>query len=71
LLTDQREVRDPLEGAAGQPATTTGSATVSAKRLAAALALQGAPAIPLAIRGRAIVLLTFASGRRRAETPGQ
>jgi hypothetical protein len=45
-----------------------GRDTVTSNRLAAAaLELQGPPATPLAIRDRAIVLLTFASGRRRAE----
>ncbi len=47
-----------------------GRATITAKRLAAALELQGPPATPLAVRDRAIVLLTFASGRRRAEIAG-
>jgi site-specific recombinase XerC len=47
-----------------------GRATITAKRLAAALELQGPPATPIAIRDRAILLLTFASGRRRAEIAG-
>jgi integrase len=47
-----------------------GRATVTAKRLAAALALQPPPATAIAIRDRAILLLTFASGRRRAEIAG-
>jgi hypothetical protein len=45
-------------------------ATVTAKRLAAALALQPPSATPIAIRDRAILLLTFASRRRRAEIAG-
>jgi hypothetical protein len=46
-------------------------ATVTAKRLAAALALQPPPATPpIAIRDRAILLLTFASRRRRPEIAG-
>jgi integrase len=66
--TDQRVVRDLLEGARREDAGRDhGRATITAKRLAAALDLQGPPATPLAIRDRAIVLLTFASGRRRAE----
>jgi site-specific recombinase XerC len=66
--TDQRVVRDLLEGARREDAGRDhGRATITAKRLAAALALQGPPATPIAIRDRAIVLLTFASGRRRAE----
>jgi site-specific recombinase XerC len=69
--TDQRVVRDLLEGARREDAGRDhGRATVTAKRLAAALELQGPPATPLAIRDRAIVLLTFASGRRRAEIAG-
>jgi integrase len=47
-----------------------GRATITAKRLAAALSFQGPPATPLAVRDRAIVLLTFASGRRRSEIAG-
>jgi integrase len=66
--TDQRVVRDLLEGARREDAGRDhGRATITAKRLAAALVLQGPPATPLAIRDRAILLLTFASGRRRAE----
>jgi integrase len=66
--TDQRVVRDLLEGARRADAGRDhGRATITAKRLAAALALQGPPATPIAIRDRAILLLTFASGRRRAE----
>jgi site-specific recombinase XerD len=66
--TEQRVVRDLLEGARREDAGRDhGRATVTAKRLAAALELQGPPATPLAIRDRAILLLTFASGRRRAE----
>jgi integrase len=69
--TDQRVVRDLLEGARREDAGRDhGRATVTAKRLAAALDLQGPPAKPLAIRDRAILLLTFASGRRRAEIAG-
>jgi integrase len=69
--TDQRVVRDLLEGARREDAGRDhGRATVTAKRLAAALELQGPPATPIAIRDRAIVLLTFASGRRRAEIAG-
>jgi integrase len=61
-------VRDLLEGARREDAGRDhGRASVTAKRLAAALELQGPPATPLAIRDRAILLLTFASGRRRAE----
>jgi Phage integrase family len=52
------------------PAAITVRATITAKRLAAALELQRRPATPLAIRDRAIVLLTFASGRRRTEIAG-
>jgi integrase len=64
-------VRDLLEGARREDAGRDhGRATITAKRLAAALELQGPPATPLAIRDRAIVLLTFASGRRRAEIAG-
>jgi site-specific recombinase XerC len=66
--TDQRVVRDLLEGARRQDGGRDhGRATITAKRLAASIELQGPPATPLAIRDRAIVLLTFASGRRRAE----
>jgi integrase len=66
--TDQRVVRDLLEGAQREDAGRDhGRATITAKRLAAALELLGPPATPLAIRDRAILLLTFASGRRRAE----
>jgi site-specific recombinase XerC len=69
--TDQRVVRDLLEGARREDAGRDhGRATITAKRLAAALELQGPPATPLAIRDRAILLLTFASGRRRAEIAG-
>jgi integrase len=66
--TDQRVVRDLLEGARREDAGRDhGRATITAKRLAASIELQGPPATPLAIRDRAILLLTFASGRRRAE----
>jgi site-specific recombinase XerD len=58
--TQHRVVRDLLEGARRADA---GRATITSKRLAAALELQGPPATPIAIRDRAIVLLTFASGR--------
>jgi integrase len=69
--TDQRVVRDLLEGARREDAGRDhGRATVTAKRLAAALELQGPPGTPIAIRDRAIVLLTFASGRRRPEVAG-
>jgi integrase len=69
--TDHRVVRDLLEGARRQDAGLDhGRATITAKRLAAALALQPPPATPIAIRDRAIVLLTFGSGRRRAEIAG-
>jgi integrase len=69
--TDHRIVRDLLEGARRADAGRDhGRATITAKRLAAALELQGPPATPLAVRDRAIVLLTFASGRRRAEIAG-
>jgi site-specific recombinase XerC len=62
--------RDLLEGTRREDAGRDhGRATITAKRLAAALTLQGPPATPLAIRDRAIVL-TFASGRRRAEIAG-
>jgi integrase len=64
-------VRDLLEGARRADAGRDHwHATITAKRLAAALELQGPPATPLAVRDRAIVLLTFASGRRRAEIAG-
>jgi len=64
--------RDLLEGARREDAGRDhGRATITAKRLAAPLALQGPPETPLAIRDRAIVLLlTFASGHRRAEIAG-
>jgi site-specific recombinase XerD len=66
--TDQRVVRDLLEGARREDAGRDhGRATITAKRLAAALELQGPPTTPLAVRDRAILLLTFATGRRRAE----
>src|SRR5450755_2649079 len=69
--TDQRVVRDLLEGARREDAGRDhGRATITAKRLAAALELQGPPATPIVIRDRAILLLTFASGRRRAEIAG-
>src|SRR5450755_2496946 len=69
--TDQRVVRDLLEGSRREDAGRDhGRATITAKRLAAALTLQGPPSTPLAIRDRAILLLTFASGRRRAEIAG-
>jgi site-specific recombinase XerC len=69
--TDQRALRDLLEGARREDAGHDhGRATITAKRLAAALELQGPPTTPLAVRDRAIVLLTFASGRRRAEIAG-
>jgi hypothetical protein len=57
--TDQRVVRDLLEGARREDAgRDPGRATITAKRLAAALELQGPPATPIAIRDHAIVLLT-------------
>jgi integrase len=66
--TDHRVVRDLLEGARRADAGRDhGRATVTSKRLAAAIELQGPPTTALGIRDRAIVLLTFASGRRRAE----
>ena len=66
--TEHRIVSDLLEGARREDAGRDhGRATITAKRLAAALTLQGPPATPIAIRDRAILLLTFASGRRRAE----
>jgi len=69
--TDQRVVRDLLEGARREDAGRDhGRATITAKRLAATLELQGPPTTPLAIRDRAILLLTFASGRRRSEIAG-
>jgi integrase len=69
--TEHRIVRDLLEGARrADVGRDHGRATITAKRLAAALELQGPPATPLAIRDRAILLLTFASGRRRAEIAG-
>jgi hypothetical protein len=57
--------------ARGRPAEDVGSdhgrATITAKQLAAVLTLRAPPATQLAIRNRAILLLTFASGRRRAQ----
>jgi site-specific recombinase XerD len=68
--TDQRVVRDLLEGARREDAGRDhGRATVTAKRLAASIELQGPPSMPIAIRDRAIVLLTFASGRRAPRSP--
>ncbi len=57
-------VRDLLEDARRDDA---GRATVTVKRLAAAPEIQGLLATPVAIRDRAILLLTFASGWRQAE----
>src|SRR5450755_1558842 len=58
--TDQRLVRDLLEGARREDAGRDhGRANITAKRLAAALELQGPPATPLAIRYRAIVLSCY------------
>jgi integrase len=69
--TGQRVVRDMLEGARREDAGRDhGRATITAKRLAASIELQGPPTTPIAIRDRAILLLTFASGRRRAEIAG-
>jgi hypothetical protein len=50
-------VRDLLEGARRADAGRDhGRATITAKRLAAALELQGPPATPITVRDRAIVL---------------
>jgi site-specific recombinase XerD len=54
--TDQRVVRDLLEGARREDAGRDhGRATVTAKRLAASIELQGPPATPIAFRDRAIL----------------
>jgi len=69
--TDHRIVRELLERARREDAGLDhGRATVTAKVLAAALSSLPPPATPIAIRDRAIVLLTFASGRRRSEIAG-